>query len=101
LSTKSAFIARRTLGWDEVAQAVRAYPPARVAAICGIDEQTIADVALTWGRAGKAMAWHARGLEHHVQGVDNVLTVINLVLASGQIGAATTTASATPVLAVF
>jgi len=32
------------------------------------------------------MAFHARGIEHHIQGVDNCLTVINLVLATGQIG---------------
>ena len=32
------------------------------------------------------MAFHARGIEHHIQGVDNCLTVINLILASGLIG---------------
>ena len=81
------FIARRTTGWDDLAATVRQYDPQRVGSICGVDAQTIVDVALLWGRAGKAMAWHARGIEHHIQGVENVLTVINLVLATGQIGA--------------
>ena len=81
------FIDRRTTGWPELAETVRRYDPARVASICGLEEQTIINVALMWGRADKAMAWHARGIEHHVQGVENVLTVINMVLATGQIGA--------------
>jgi assimilatory nitrate reductase catalytic subunit len=81
------FIASRTTGWESLRDTVRRYDPARVADICGLDRQTIVDVALMWGRASRAMAWHARGLEHHIQGVENVLTVINLVLATGQIGA--------------
>ena len=32
------------------------------------------------------MAWHARGIEHHSQGVENCLTVINLCAATGHIG---------------
>ena len=32
------------------------------------------------------MLLHARGIEHHTKGVENVLTYINLVLASGRIG---------------
>lgn len=33
------------------------------------------------------MVMHARGIEHHTNGVDNVLAYINLVLATGKIGA--------------
>ena len=29
---------------------------------------------------------HARGIEHHTNGVDNVLSYINIVLATGKIG---------------
>jgi assimilatory nitrate reductase catalytic subunit len=32
------------------------------------------------------MAWHARGVEHHSQGVENCLTIINLCTATGNIG---------------
>lgn len=80
------FIARRTSGWEAVRDTVRLYPPARVGEICGLDPALVERVALLWGRARRAMAFHARGIEHHIQGVDNCLTVINLVLATGQIG---------------
>ena len=33
------------------------------------------------------MVMHARGIEHHTNGVNNVLSYINLVLATGKIGA--------------
>ncbi len=43
--------------------------------------------ARLYGRAKTAMVMHARGIEHHTNGVNNVLSYINLVLATGKIGA--------------
>ena len=45
------------------------------------------EAARLYGRAKTAMLMHARGIEHHTNGVNNVLSYINLVLATGQIGA--------------
>lgn len=81
-----AFVAERTVGWEQVRDIVRAYPPERVGGICGLEPELIERVARMWGEAERAMAFHARGIEHHVQGVVNCLAVINLVLATGQIG---------------
>ena len=81
------FIADRTTGWEEVRDVVRTYDPVRVAAICGLDPEMVERVARMWGTAERAMAFHARGVEHQVQGVENALSIINLVLATGQIGA--------------
>jgi assimilatory nitrate reductase catalytic subunit len=39
-----------------------------------------------WGTAGSSFLMHARGIEHHSHGVQNVLGAINIVLASGRIG---------------
>jgi hypothetical protein len=39
-----------------------------------------------WGKAKTSFLLHARGIEHHSKGVDNVLGCINLVLATGRIG---------------
>jgi assimilatory nitrate reductase catalytic subunit len=39
-----------------------------------------------WGTAKSSFLLHARGIEHHSNGVQNVLGAINLVLASGRIG---------------
>jgi assimilatory nitrate reductase catalytic subunit len=39
-----------------------------------------------WGTAESSFLLHARGIEHHSNGVQNALGTINLVLASGRIG---------------
>jgi len=85
--TDEPFIAERTVGWEDVRDAVRSYPPARAAAVCGVDPELIERTARMWGTAERAMAFHARGVEHQIQGVENALSIINLVLATGQIGA--------------
>ena len=81
------FIAERTVGWEDVRDVVRASDPARAGDICGLDPELIVRTARMWGTAGRAMAFHARGIEHQIQGVENALSIINLVLATGQIGA--------------
>jgi assimilatory nitrate reductase catalytic subunit len=80
------FIARRTTGWEQTREMVRAWTPERSGAVCGVDPRLIERAGDMWGRAERAMAFHARGIEHHIQGVDNCLTVINLCLATGQMG---------------
>jgi len=84
--TNEEFIREHTDGWETVRDTVAAYPPDRVGGICGIPAQQVIDAALLWGRAQRAMAFHARGIEHRIQGTENCLAVINLVLATGQIG---------------
>src|SRR5207244_13515041 len=79
-------VAQRTVGWETPRATIREYTPERVGAICGIEPALIERVGTLWGQAERAMAFHARGIEHHIQGVDNCLSVINLVLATGQIG---------------
>ncbi|MGW4379609.1 molybdopterin oxidoreductase family protein [Kitasatospora sp. NPDC004531] len=84
--TDEAFLAAHASGWEEVKAAVKACPPSRAAEICGIPAEQIVQVAREFGRAPRAMAWHARGIEHHTQGVENCLTVINLCTATGNLG---------------
>ncbi|WP_291989764.1 molybdopterin oxidoreductase family protein [Candidatus Accumulibacter sp. ACC007] len=44
------YIARHTLGFDALKQRARQYPPARVAAICGIEEAEVEQLAHAYGR---------------------------------------------------
>ncbi|MEO7275616.1 MAG: molybdopterin-dependent oxidoreductase [Vicinamibacterales bacterium] len=81
-----AFIEQHTVGFDAVAGQVRGWTPQRTAEVTGIAEQTIRQAAEWWGTAKTSFLCHARGLEHHSHGVMNVLSAINIVLASGRIG---------------
>jgi assimilatory nitrate reductase catalytic subunit len=80
------FIDNHTAGFDAVIEHVREWPPRRTAEVTGITERAIRQAAEMWGEAKSSFLLHARGIEHHSHGVQNVLGAINIVLASGRIG---------------
>ncbi len=80
------FIENHTVGFDEVAASVKDWTPHRTAETTGIAERLIRQAAEWWGQAKTSFLTHARGIEHHSHGVQNVLGAINIVLASGRIG---------------
>ena len=81
-----AFIEQQTVGFEALAVAVRSWTPARTAEVTGIAERAVRQAAEWWGTAKTSFLMHARGIEHHTHGVQNVLGAINIVLASGRIG---------------
>jgi assimilatory nitrate reductase catalytic subunit len=81
-----AFIEQHTVGFAAVAEHVKEWTPQRTAEVTGIAEKAIRQAAEWWGTAKSSFLMHARGIEHHTHGVQNVLGAINIVLASGRIG---------------
>lgn len=81
-----SFIEQHTVGFDPLAESVQLWTPARTAEVTGIAERLIRQAAEWWGTASTSFLMHARGIEHHSHGVQNVLGAINIVLASGRIG---------------
>ena len=81
-----AFIQQHTVGFEALAESVHAWTPTRTAEVTGIAERAIRQAAEWWGTAKTSFLMHARGIEHHSHGVQNVLGAINIVLASGRIG---------------
>jgi len=80
------FIDAHTVGFDALAAHVAEWTPAQTAEVTGIAEPLIRQAAALWGKAKTSFLMHARGIEHHSHGVQNVLGAINIVLASGRIG---------------
>ena len=80
------FIEKHTVGFEDVAASVKPYDPRRTAELTGVPPEAIEKAARWFGEADRAIALHARGIEHQSKGVENVLAVINLALATGNIG---------------
>jgi assimilatory nitrate reductase catalytic subunit len=80
------FINNWTAGFDAVAEHAKEWTPRKTAEVTGITERAIRQAAEMWGQAKSSFLLHARGIEHHSHGVQNVLGAINLVLAAGRIG---------------
>ena len=80
------FIANHTHDFDKVRDLVKKYTPAVTEKITGVPARSVVKAAEIWGPATTSMLLHARGIEHHTKGVENVLSYINLVLATGRIG---------------
>jgi assimilatory nitrate reductase catalytic subunit len=80
------FIASHTVGFEDLAAHVKQWTAKKTAEVTGISERAIHQAAEIWGTAKSSFLLHARGIEHHSHGVQNVLGAINIVLASGRIG---------------
>jgi assimilatory nitrate reductase catalytic subunit len=83
------FIQNETVGFDQVAAYCAQWPLARTAEVTGVPERALMQAAEWWGTARTSFMLHARGIEHHSNGVQNALGTINMVLASGRIGTTT------------
>ena len=80
------FIDTYTVGFDKVEEYCRQWTPAKTAEVTGVPERSIRQAAEWWGKAKTSFILHARGIEHHSNGVQNSLGTINLGLATGRIG---------------
>ena len=80
------YIETYTVGFDAVEQYCKEWPLARTAEVTGVPERSLRKAAELWGTAKSSFLFHARGIEHHSNGVQNALGTINLVLATGRIG---------------
>ena len=80
------YINARTEGFDRIKGMVATYWPSEVERITGVAEAQIIQAAHLLGRASSAMILTGRGSEQQSQGVNNVLSYLNIALATGRPG---------------
>jgi assimilatory nitrate reductase catalytic subunit len=80
------YIQSRTQDFERVKGLVATYWPAQVERITGVPEAQLIQAAHLFGQAKSAMILTGRGAEQQSQGVNNVLSYINLALATGRVG---------------
>jgi formate dehydrogenase alpha subunit len=81
-----AFIAGRTEGLAELAEAVKPYTPELAERITGVPAGDIAAAARRYATAPAAAIIYSMGITQHTTGTDNVLSLANLAMLTGQIG---------------
>jgi len=80
------FIERYTTGFEAVAASAKQWDPHKSAEMTGVPPEMIEQAARWIGKSRHVVMMHARGLEHQSKGVENCLAVINIALATGNIG---------------
>ncbi|HEX6734201.1 MAG TPA: molybdopterin-dependent oxidoreductase, partial [Azonexus sp.] len=81
-----AYIAAYTEGFAALAEAVRGYTPEVAAGICGVPAAAIVQAARWFATAGPALSLYCQGLNQSAHGTRNNAALIQLHLATGQLG---------------
>ena len=80
------FIAERTEGFEELAKAVEPYTPQMAEKITGVPAAAIERAARIYAEAPAASIVYSMGITQHTTGTDNVLSLANLAMLTGNVG---------------
>jgi len=80
------FIKERTEGFAEVERLVREWPPERAAETTGVPAADIRRAARAFAGAEKGTILFSMGITQHTTGTDNVLSIADLALLTGNVG---------------
>lgn len=80
------FVARATTGFDAYAASVEEWTLERGEQVTGVPAEAIRELAHAYATADAAQLCWTLGITEHHNGVDNVLSLCNLALLTGQVG---------------
>ena len=80
------FVRERTENFESLLGVIKEYPPERVEKISGIPQEKLILAARMYGSASRSAFLYAMGLTQHISGTDNVKSVANLAMLTGNIG---------------
>ncbi|WP_074577121.1 nitrate reductase [Polaromonas sp. JS666] len=84
--TDAAYIAAHTTGFDALKATVRDYTPDLVAETCGIKKEDLLAAARMFATSAATLSLYCQGLNQSSSGTAKNAALINLHLATGQIG---------------
>jgi formate dehydrogenase alpha subunit len=80
------FIDARTENFEEFRRVVEAYTPEKVSEITGVAADDLEKAAEYYAKAERGSILYTMGITQHTTGVDNVKSLANLSMLTGQIG---------------
>ncbi len=81
-----SFIDNRTENFEELKAVIEKYPPEKVSAITGVPVPDLERAAEYYAKAERATILYTMGITQHTTGVDNVQSLANLSMLTGNIG---------------
>ena len=84
--TDTAYIAAHTSGFDELKALVRDCTPEKVAQVCGISQADLLEATRLFATSAATLSLYCMGLNQSSSGTAKNTALINLHLATGQIG---------------
>ncbi len=82
----TSFVERATTGFDEYAKSVEPWTLDRGEQVTGVPADAIRELAHAYATANAAQLCWTLGITEHHNGVDNVLSLCNLAILTGQVG---------------
>ena len=80
------FMQERTTGHEDFLEHIREFTPEWAETITEVPAADIEQAALLYGKAGRGAIYYTLGITEHICGVDNVKSLCNLALMTGNIG---------------
>jgi formate dehydrogenase major subunit len=80
------YIAAYTENFEALRENIRDFTPEKMAPVCGIDAETLKEVARLYAKSQGSIIFWGMGISQHVHGTDNSRCLIALALTTGQIG---------------
>ncbi len=80
------FIQERTEGFEQLAETVKKYTPEMAEKITGVPKADIVKAARLFAGVAKASVLYGMGITQHTTGTDNVKSLANLLMLTGNIG---------------
>ena len=80
------FVRARTEGFDDWLQTVEDCTPEQTSQLTGVPAHLIAEAARLYAKSGGSMCLHGLGVTEHRWGSHGVMALVNLALATGNIG---------------
>ncbi len=80
------YIAAHTENFEALKASIVEFTPEKIAPVCGIDAETLREIARLYARSRASIIFWGMGISQHVHGTDNARCLIALALVTGQIG---------------
>lgn len=80
------FIKQKTENFEDLVAAVKEFTPEKAAEITFVPAETIRNAARAYARADTASIIYSMGITQHTTGTDNVLSLANLAMLTGNVG---------------